>query len=245
MKKNFLTAIAIMVTAFFVGITLAQAADVSIGGQILTRWESNEQGTGAAPSDFDDATDAADFISSRIAVDTKVNVNDTTSAFIQMQSQRTWGSGVAGGGATAGDNSGNSSFEVNDQDASVGIHQAYFTLKNFATLPVDLQVGRQEIIVDGHRLFGNTIWTPGKQTHDAVRMDHKHDNLSFTYAWMVATESGIPVGDVSAAALGQNDIENHMLHANYKGILGGNLSLIYNYLETVVVPVITVLMQQH
>jgi hypothetical protein len=163
MKKNFLTAVAIMVTAFFIATTVAQAADVSFGGQILQRYEVNEQGAGSGARDFDNATDPSDFLSSRIVLDTKVNVNDTTSAFIQMQSQRTWGSGAAGGGAGAA----NGSFQVNDQDNSVGIHQAFFTLKNFASLPVDLKVGKQEIIVDGHRLFGNTIWTPGKQAHDA------------------------------------------------------------------------------
>jgi hypothetical protein len=223
MRKNFLTTLAIMFVAFFVATTVAQAADVTIGGQILTRWENNEQGTGASPNDFDKATDPSDYIVSRIAVNTKVNVNDTTSAFIQMQSNRTWGSGGNLGAAGAA----NGSFQVDDRDTTVGIHQAYFTLKNFASLPVDLKVGRQEIIEDGHRLFGNTIWTPGKQTHDAVRMDHKHDNLSFTYAWIIAAESGVNVG----AELGQNDIENHLLTGHYKGILGGNLSVIYNYLE--------------
>jgi hypothetical protein len=231
MKKNFLTAAAIMVTAFFVATTIAQAADVNFGGQILQRWEVNEQGPGSGVRDHDNATDPSDFVSSRIVLDTKVNVNDTTSAFIQMQSQRTWGSGVAGGGAGAN----NGSFQVNDQDASVGIHQAYFTLKNFAALPVDLKVGKQEIIVDGHRLFGNTIWTPGKQSHDAVRIDHKHDNMSFTYAWMVGSESGVNASPATAAPveLGQNDTENHMFTAGYKGILGGNLRVIYNYLDDV------------
>jgi len=226
MKKNFLTAAAIMAIAFFLATTFAQAADVTFGGQVLQRWEVNERGGSAASqADFDDSTDPSDMVFSRIAVNTNVNVNESTSAFIQMQSQRTWGSGLQDGGMTGG--ASNGSFQVNDADGTVGIHQAYFTLKNFATLPVDLKVGRQEIIVDGHRLFGNTIWTPGKQSHDAVRMDHKHDNLSFTYAWMVGSDSGTNIG----AEKGQNDIENHMFNAHYKGILGGNLSVIFNYLE--------------
>jgi len=225
MKKNFLTAAAIMVTAFFIATTFAQAADVNFSGQILTRWEVNEQGAGNGARDFDNATDPSDSVGSRVALNANVNVNDTTSAFIQMQSQRTWGSGVANGGAGAN----NGSFQVNDQDSSVGIHQAYFTLKNFAALPVDLKVGKQEIIIDGHRLFGNTIWTIGKQAHDAVRIDHKHDNMSFTYAWMVGSESGVNVN----AELGQNDTENHLFTAAYKGVLGGNMTMIYNYSDDV------------
>jgi len=225
MKKNFLIAAAVMVTAFLLATTIAQASDISFSGQFLTRWEVNEQGAGNGARDFDDSTDPSDFVATRAVLNTHAKVNDTTSAFIQMQSNRTWGSGVANGGAGAN----NGSFQVNDQDSSVGIHQAYFTLKNFANLPVDMQVGKQEIIIDGHRLFGNTIWTPGKQAHDAVRMDHKHDNLSFTYAWIIGSEAGVNAN----TELGQNDTENHMLVASYKGILGGNLSVIYDYMDDV------------
>jgi len=220
MKKNFIINAAVMVTAFFVATTIAQAADVNFSGQILTRWESNEQGTSAG-SDFTNDTDASDIVGSRVTLGTSVNVNDTTSAYIEMQSNRTWGSGSTGAGTE------NGSFQVNDRDSTVGIHQAYFTLKNFAALPVDLKVGKQEIIIDGHRLFGNTIWTIGKQSHDAARINHKHGNLATTFAYIIASESGIATNN----ALDQNDTENYLFNLNYKGILGGNLSLIYNYLD--------------
>ena len=83
--------------------------------------------------------------------------------------------------------------QLNNQDSSVGIHQAYFTIKNFANLPMgwDAKVGRQEIKLDGWRLFGNTIWTMGMQTHDAIRMTHKHDNTTITsLAYILRNEDG-------------------------------------------------------
>ena len=43
MKKNFLTAVAITVVAFFVATTIAQAADVNFTGQMRTRFEINEK----------------------------------------------------------------------------------------------------------------------------------------------------------------------------------------------------------
>ncbi|NIQ02055.1 MAG: hypothetical protein GWM98_17960, partial [Nitrospinaceae bacterium] len=49
----------------------------------------------------------------------------------------------------------------------VGLHQAYFTVKNLMSAPVNLKIGRQEVILDGHRLFGNTGWTQGAQSADA------------------------------------------------------------------------------
>ena len=226
MKKNFIIFAALMVTAFF-GAEIAKAADVSIGGQIFTRMEINEHGsvTGGA-NDFNDNTNTSDMVLQRTVVDVKAKINDSTSAFIQLQSNRQWAAGTGGTGALSG--SSNASFQVNDQDASVGIHEAYFTLKNFATLPVDLKLGRQEVIVDGHRLFGDTLWTMGQQTHDALRLDHAHDNMSLTYAYILGAESGLAV---NSNAINDDDTEAHLLRFGYKGLLGGDLSVIYSYLN--------------
>ena len=224
MKKNFLIAVAAIVTTFFVATAIAQAADVKLGGEFWTRYEVQEQ------SDFNADTDADDLVQSRIRLNANVDVNDSVSAFISMQSNNTWGEtgpGVGGSNANpAGE--GNRSYTVNNQDESVGINEAYFTIKNFASLPVDLKVGTQQIILDGWRLFGNTIWTMGQQTHDATMLTHKHDNLTMKYSWIIAAEDGAPVEN---NVDDNNDVESHLFWANYKGILGGNLSVYYNYLD--------------
>jgi hypothetical protein len=222
MKKNFLTAVAITVVAFFVATTIAQAADVNFSGQVRTRWESNGQSGGGA---FNDASRNDDFISTRVRLNANVNVNDSTSAFIQMQSNRTWGNDLDTGGSAANNaGSGNASFSGSDGDASVGLHQAYFTLKNFATLPVDLKMGRQEVVLDGHRLFGHTGWTTGAQTHDAVRLTHAHDNMTLAYAYIIGNEgarnSTQDPGDLQ-------DIDVHLVYGNLQGILGGGLSVYF------------------
>ena len=222
MKKNFLTAAAVMATAFLAGTTVAQASDVTFGGEILSRYEVLER------NDFNDATEADSYFQSRVRLNANVKVNDSTSAFIQMQSNRTWGDRFEAAGS-ATDPAGNStagSFDVNDQDASVGVHQAYFTLQNFATLPVDLRVGRQEVILDGHRLFGDTLWTMGENSHDAIRLDHKHGNLAIAYAYIQGSESqrADDANDI-------DDITAHLAYLNYNGILGGKLSVTYAYLN--------------
>jgi len=233
MKKNFIIFAALMVTAFF-GAEIAKAADVSVGGQIFTRYEVNEHG-GNGTNDFTDDSAASDFIGQRTVVDVKANINDETSAFIQLQSNRQWGSGAVGANhntatanraSTQGANDG--SFQANDADISVGIHEAYFTLKNFASLPVDAKVGRQEVIIDGHRLFGDTLWTMGQQTHDGIRLTHKHDNVSFNAAYIRANESAV---STNANQLNNNDVNAYLAHMNYKGLLGGQLSVLYAYLQ--------------
>ena len=228
MKKNFVIFAALMLTAVFGTAEIAKAADVSIGGQIFTRYEVNEHGGvtgGTSTNDFDNGTAASDFVGQRTVVDVKANINEETSAFIQLQSNRQWGSGFVGNN-TSGAFDG--SFNVNDSDESVGVHQAYFTLKNFAGLPVDAKVGKQEIIMDGHRIWGDTLWTMGQNSHDAVRLTHKHGNSTYNAAYVRANESAVSTG---TNPQNNNDINAYLMHGNYKGILGGQLSLLYTFIQ--------------
>jgi hypothetical protein len=219
MKKNFLTVAAVMVTAVLLATTMAQAADVTMGGEFWTRYEVFER------HDFEDQTDADSYIQGRVRLNANVNVNDTTSAFIQLQSNRSsWGSANEGDGTgtVPAGISGNQS--VNDMQRDVGMHQAYFTLKNFAGLGVDAKVGRQEIILDAHRLFGNTLWTMGAHSHDAIRLDHKHDNMTISYAFITENEEGRAVDPNDG-----EDVTTQYLYANFAGVLGGKLSTMYIY----------------
>ena len=234
MKKNFLTAGAVLVTAILLATTMAQAADVTMGGEFWTRFEVSER------NDFQDQTNADAYIQGRVRLNANVSVNDSTSAFIQLQSNRSsWGDAQNGNGtgtAPAG-LSGNQS--VNDMQRDVGMHQAYFTLKNFANLPFDMKVGRQEIILDAHRLFGNTLWTMGAHSHDAIRLNHKHDNMTFSYGFIQQNEERATgatqadgANDDNVKAGDPNDTEDQttqFLYANIAGILGGKLSTMYIY----------------
>jgi hypothetical protein len=230
MKKNFLTAGAIIVAAILLASTVAQAADVTFGGEFWTRYEVLER------DDFQDQSQADTYIQSRVRLNANVNVNDSTSAFIQLHSNRTWGdvneTGAAGTGA--GGLSGTQS--VNDATRDVGLHQAYFTLKNFAGLPFDMKAGRQEIILDAHRLFGNTLWTMGAHSHDAIRLNHKHDNMTLSYGFIQEREQQDTTAaevDDDGRELGDNDdtedVTTQFLYANFAGILGGKLSTMYIY----------------
>ncbi len=213
MKKNFLTAVAGMVAALFVGTTIAEAASVDFGGQIRPRFEINEQ------HDFNDSTSADFFISSRVRLHAKADILPDTSAFIQLQSTRVWGNNIGGAGAEQG--AGNAAFSANDADASVGVHQAYFTHKNLFGLPADLKLGRQEVVLDGHRLLGNTGWTEGAQTHDAVRLTHSAGNHTIALVYSRANDGG------QGSAADPDDVDAYILWANLQGILGGGLSLYF------------------
>lgn len=219
MRKNLLS-VAVMVTAFFVGTTIAQAVSVQWGGELRPRFEYVEQrGFNGTPAGSDGNQTSGDyFTSSRIRLHAKADILPDTSAFIQLQSVRTWGSA-------------NGSFQPNDGDTSVGVHQAYFTLKNFATLPVDLKVGRQEVVLDGHRLLGNTGWTQGAQTHDAVRVTHHEGNHTLAYVYATATETAPGAAPTGLNQNDDGDVDAHVVYANMQGILGGGLSLYFVHLD--------------
>jgi hypothetical protein len=228
------------VTAFLVGASVAQAVSVEWGGELRPRFEYNEQAFFNSSGGTNQGTRDGDyFVSSRVRLHAKADILPDTSAFIQLQSVRNWGNdlgalndnvaqangaGPGGGGSTGG--SGNAAFSPSDNDNTVGIHQAYFTLKNFATLPVDLQVGRQEVVLDGHRILGNTGWTQGAQTHDAVRVQHTEGNHTLAYVYSLANE-GSRGTTLASSANDDEDVEVHVIYANMQGILGGGLSLYF------------------
>jgi len=199
MKRNLITGIAMMVAAFFIGTEIAQAADISFSGKIRTRYENT------TAQEWDVGDDPRDWTATQVRLNAKANINDSTSAFVQMQSSRTWG--VA-----------NAAYTASDGDSSVGLHQAYFTVKNLAGTGLNAKVGRQEIVLDGHRLFGHTGWTTGAQTHDGAVLSHAHNNGSMRYIYSAAQEH------TSTAGQAENDIEIHALHSNFQGVLGGSLS---------------------
>ena len=230
MKRNFLTAAAVMVTTLFVGTTIAQASDISFSGQVRPRFES------IGFNDYEDATSNNSSFSTRVRLNVKANANPDTSAFLQFQSVGLWGGGGNGttGTRTATAGGGN---EANDQLNDVGLHQAYFTLKNFAGQPVDLTIGRQEAVLDGHRLLGNTGWTQGAQTHDAIKAVHAAGNHVFAYVFSKGAEQGrgggITVsGETAATNAGDGtDLNSHVLWANLQGVMGGDVSAYWVFLD--------------
>ncbi len=196
MTRKLLSAAALMVAVFFTGSLVAQAAEVTFGGQIRPRYEVRHQ------SDSTGRNNEA--ITMRTRLNTNIKVDENTSVFIQFQMNSTWG------GAPFVVTSGN------DGNTQVGLHQAYFTIKNLFGQDVTAKIGRQQIVLDGHRLFGHTGWATGGQSHDAAMFTHSHDNMTVLYAYSKVFEGTDPQDEA--------DREVHILWLNMKGALGGNSS---------------------
>jgi len=228
MKRNYLLAIAVAV--LMLASEVAWAADVSLSGQFRPRFNIDNNST-------DLNSNSNTFFDTRVRLNAKANVNANTEVFLQFQSVGTWGACTAaspdsdaggnatggcvgtreatGGGAGQGD-----AAEASDLLNDVGFHQAYLTLKNFAGQAVDLKIGRQEVVIDGHRLFGHTGWTQGAETKDAIRLTHAAGNHSLNYTFIQGDES-------DGFAIVDQDYQMHVLYAQTQGIMGGTLSGIF------------------
>ena len=201
MKKNYLIAIA--VAALMLATTVAQAADITFSGQFRPRFN--------VENDANETTPGRSYFDTRIRLNAAANVNANTSIFLQMQSVGEWGNAQLNGldrdSSTGSDN-------LND----IGFHQAFITLKSLFGKAVNAKIGRQEVVLDGHRLFGHTGWTTGAQTNDAIRLDHAAGNHTLSYVYVASSEGGV----LNTAA--DSNLNFHVVRANTQGILGGNLT---------------------
>jgi len=224
MKKNYLLAIA--VAFIMMATTVAQAADVSFSGEFRPRYNID--------NDASDLTSSNHFFDTRVRLNAKANVNPNTEVFLQFQSVGTWGTTAITDGATAADNGSigtrestggavgaGDAAEASDLLNDVGFHQAYLILKNFAGQKVDAKIGRQEVVIDGHRLFGHTGWTQGAETKDAIRLNHAGGNHTLNYTYIHGDEND------GNGNLNSQDYTVHVLHAQTQGIMGGSLSGIF------------------
>jgi len=224
MKKNYLVAIA--VAALMLAGPVAQAfADISFSGQIRPRLETRDH-------DFDDDTGSNTFFQTRVRLNAKAKANDQVGAFLQFQSVGTWGFETSDDGLSSGTRValGGAGDEASDTLNDVGLHQAYLTIKNFYGSSFDLKMGRQEVVIDGHRLYGHTGWTAGAQTNDAIRLTHAAGNHTLSYTFIKGQEEAQQAAQDahSGADQGDNsDVNHHILHASTQGVLGGSLSGIF------------------
>ena len=224
MKKNYFIAIA--VAALMLASTVAQASDISFSGQIRPRLETRNQ-------DFDDDTGMNTFWQTRVRLNATVKANDQVGAFIQLQSVGIWGLDNKGGtdsnrGTRAAQ--GGAGDEASDSLDDVGLHQAYLTIKNLYGTGFDLKMGRQEVVIDGHRLYGHTGWTNGAQTNDALRLTHAAGNHNISYTFIKGLEEAILAtqdGNTGVDQGDNSDVNHHILHASTEGVLGGSLSGIF------------------
>jgi len=144
-------------------------AQLTISGELRPRAEFRNGYKTLTP----DATDAALFVSQRTRLNTKFVSEDYT-FFVSLQDIRVWGD-VA---------------QLNTSDKNgFAIHEAWGKIKfspNFSA-----KLGRQEIIYDDSRMFGNVGWAQQGRSHDAAIFKFGNENykLDLGIAYNQETEA--------------------------------------------------------
>lgn len=232
-SQRILFSIGAMVALVLFCSALAQALEFQFGGQIRPRYNliDHKGFTGFEPN-----LAPEEIWTTRVRFDVNIKVNEKNSGFIQFQGTGVWGRFVSATGPR-------SAIVADDNNFDLGIHQAYFIRHALFGLPVDLQVGRQELVLDGHRLLGNVGWTPGGRSHDGIRLTHAGEDLTVMYMYTKLLEfdsTGLGTGkdtrDDGAFNQGEGDfgdnadMQSHILWANLKA-KDSSTSLYFIYID--------------
>ena len=106
---------------------------------------------------FPDNTEPAAFVSQRTRLNTKF-IKEKYSFYLSLQDIRVWGD----------------TRQLAENTESFAVHQAWAKInldENFA-----LKLGRQEIIYDDHRIFGNVGWAQQARSHDLALVQYTKNN---------------------------------------------------------------------
>ena len=96
------------------------------------------------------------FTTQRSRLNLKYGASKMT-AYLSLQDVRTWG---------------NQSQLNENEDRAVSIHEAWIMPTIGKGAKWALKIGRQEIVYDDHRIFGNVGWAQSARSHDALLLKY-------------------------------------------------------------------------
>ena len=122
-------------------------AAVEVFGQVRTRFEWNDEDFTSGSADLNH------LLRSRLGV--RTTAARRTRVFIQVQDARNFGEETG---------------TLSDASADrLDFHQAYVEVEKLFSQPVDLHLGRQELVFGGQRLIGAVGWHNNGRAFDAIR----------------------------------------------------------------------------
>ena len=142
----------------FVVLTVSTltAQQFDLSAEIRPRFES-KNGYGTL---LETNANAANFISQRSRLNFNFE-NEKIRIGVALQNVRVWGD----------------VWTLASDDNAIKFHQAW--AEAIFNENLSLKLGRQEIVYDDHRIFGDVGWTQQARSHDAALLKYKVDNKSF------------------------------------------------------------------
>mgnify|MGYP006100891657 CR=1 FL=1 len=116
--------------------------------------------------------------------------------YLSVQDIRTWGSNQ----------------QLNISDGFLSVHQAWAKIN--IKKGYSLKLGRQEIIHDDHRLFGNVAWLQQSRSHDAALFQFNNDRSRFDFGIAFNQIEGAMIGVDYSLTKSYRDMQ--FIHFNHR-----------------------------
>ncbi|MFQ5752264.1 MAG: alginate export family protein [bacterium] len=192
MRKYFLL---VFVFGLF-GNLIAQISSVPIkfNGQIRVRSEVDGR-------DFNNDSDLNGYTLLRTRFGATIQPLKDVNVFVQIQDSRAFGQ------------------ELNTlaNSSNIDLHQAYFQINNLWNKPIQIKVGRQELIYGNERLIGAVGWSNVGRVFDGIKWTFGRKNELDLFG-MTLNESDTPVAAAATpfTVAGREDRGNYFYGAYYK-----------------------------
>jgi hypothetical protein len=156
---------------------------------------------------FPDNTDPAAFVSQR----TRLNAGfkkDKLNFYLSMQDVRVWGDVP----------------QLNASDSNgFSIHQAWGEILFDSNL--SLKIGRQEIIYDDQRIFGNVGWVQQARSHDAALLRYKKEKFKFDLGFAYNQDGAALTGTTLTTPFTYKSMQYAWFHNDWQNFSGSFLLL--------------------
>lgn len=183
-------------------LTVQSYAQLTISGELRPRAEYRN---GYKTLTADD-TDAALFVSQRTRLNTQFISEDYT-FFLSFQDVRVWGDVK----------------QLTDNGNSLAVHEAWGQVKFNPNFSVKL--GRQEIIYDDHRIFGNVGWAQQARSHDAVIFKFGNENYKLDLGVAYNQDAEALFGNVYTVAGNYKAMQYAWFHKDWSNVKASFLFL--------------------
>jgi Alginate export len=193
----------IILLVFSIFLVLNVNAQLKIDAEIRPRFEYRHGYITLFPDDVDPAA----FVSQR----TRLNVGykkDKLIFYLSMQDVRVWGDVRQ--------------LNISDKNG-FSVHQAWGQLLFNTNL--SLKVGRQELIYDDHRIFGDVGWTQQARSHDAALIKYKKDKFKFDLGFAFNQDGQALSGNILTTPGTYKSIQYAWLHKDWENFSGSFLFL--------------------
>lgn len=130
--------------------TICAQTNIEFSGQIRPRFEVDQKS-------FSNDVATSTFTSMRTRFNVKFSKDANLEAFIQFQDSRYWGSEGS----------------VKTDLKNIDLHQAYFIIRDILNLPIDIQIGRMELLYGSERVISIVGWNYIGNSFDGIKLKLK------------------------------------------------------------------------